>query len=170
MTNFKICSSLFSPTKQISQNVHIVQWSVSYFQFLQVLGWNICGNIFPVGADESEQTSDTVWEFYWMHNNLLTIATKLHIRSGRRMRFVSKTWKLQLDTAIYEYGIYYVMCPSILMILWRINARDLLYLLEKTTQFDCGKLTEEKEMSDNTERPNLLLALIGFYLLGVWLK
>lgn len=38
-----------------------------------------------------------------MHNNLLTIATKLHIRSGRRMRFVSKTWKLQLDTAIYEY-------------------------------------------------------------------
>ena len=88
--------------------LNIVQWSVSYFQFLQVLGWNICGNIFPVGTDESEQTSDTVWEFYWIHNNFLTIATKLHIRSGRRMRFVSKTWKLQLDTAIYEYEIYYV--------------------------------------------------------------
>ena len=67
-----------------------------------------------------------------------------------------------------EYTMF--MCPPILMILWRIYARDLLYLLEKTTQFDCGKLTEEKEMSENTERPNLLLAQIDFYLLGVWLK
>ena len=59
-----------------------------------------------------------VWEFYWMHNNLLTIATKLHIRSGRRMRFVSKTWKLQLDTAIYEYGLWNILCLCVHLFWW----------------------------------------------------
>ena len=115
MTNFKICASLFSTTEHIFQNVYcmyaLCNGVFHIFSSFRYWGETFVGISFPWALTNRNRQ---VWEFYWMHNNLLTIATKLHIRSGRRMRFVSKTWKLQLDTAIYEYGIYYVYVSTYL--------------------------------------------------------